>query len=124
MNWPKVSILMAIYRPQEEWLNEQLHSLVLQDYPGEIELYIWNDSPNEFDISMYLHQIEFPMAYQVFDNGRNNGITTAFEELSRVSSGKYIAYCDQDDIWAPDKLSQMERVMVQNPGCICCHGNV
>lgn len=121
---PCITIAMAVYRPNIQWLQEQLLTLEQQDYTGKMELLVWNDSPQEFACEAFLKKHLQSMSWKVMTNGHRNGVTRAFAALTQAAGGRYIAYCDQDDLWAPDKLSQMERVMVQHPECICCHGDV
>jgi glycosyltransferase involved in cell wall biosynthesis len=37
----------------------------------------------------------------------NLGYTKAFEKLISFSTGDYIAFCDQDDIWHEDKIKNV-----------------
>ena len=52
-NLPKIIIAMAVYKPNLNFFKQQLKSIDEQDYKN-MELLIWNDSPNDFDcISIY-----------------------------------------------------------------------
>ena len=123
MNYPKVSVVMSVYKPNLLWLYEQLGSIFRQDYKGEIELLIWNDSPLEFDIEKKIAQYQAIYSIRVFKNGKNNGVTYSFEKLTMMATGEYIAYCDQDDIWKASKISMMVQFLVNNSNCLCCHCN-
>lgn len=118
-----VTVAMAVYKPNIDWFIKQLQSINDQDY-RPLELLIWNDSPQDFDgqdiVSRYITNIP----YQILDNGHNNGVTRAFEELTKHANGKYIAYSDQDDIWMTNKVSVMVEFMKCHPKCICCHSDV
>ena len=65
-NFPKVSIAMAIYKPNKIWLQQQLASLNNQDYKGEMELLVWNDSPEYQEAEQILQQyiIKFLRKYR------------------------------------------------------------
>ena len=101
----KVSVLLSIYRPDADYLRQQLRSLNAQTFPN-IELLVWNDYPSlPIDRQLFEECITgFPVKF--FDNGKNNGVTAAFEELLRLADSEYIAFCDQDDIWLPEKLEK------------------
>ncbi len=129
-NIKTVSILLAMYRPNTQWLIEQLQSLNQQDYL-QIELIIWDDCP-EYPVDEGIieeHITRFP--YQLIRGERNLGSSLAFENLTTLARGDYIAYCDQDDIWLPNKISTMVRVIEKREAAlVCCdqyiideHGN-
>ena len=45
--------------------------------------------------------------YELQRNERNLGSNRTFELLTENSDGAYIAYCDQDDIWFPEKILRL-----------------
>ena len=121
---PKVTIVMAIYQPNKKWLAQQLESLNQQDYEGELELLAWNDSPactEHQEILQLLQQYITSFPYRLLYDGRNHGATRAFEKLTEAADGKYIAYCDQDDVWLPGKVRQAVRVMEDDKNILICH---
>lgn len=120
-NKPKVSIAMSIYKPNKAWLIQQLESLNNQDYNGEIELLVWNDSPEYKKCKKILHECITNFSCRLLSDGQNHGATAAFAKLTASASGKYIAYCDQDDIWLPEKISAAVGAMEQNKNCLICH---
>lgn len=120
---PLVTIGMAVYKPNIEWFVKQLQSIDNQDYDA-VELLIWNDSPNSFSCDDLVSKYVKKTHYQILDNGTNNGVTRAFENVTKHAHGKYIAYSDQDDIWMPNKISTMTVYMEKHPECICCHSDV
>lgn len=119
-NLPKITIAMAVYKPNLSFFKQQLKSIDEQDYKN-MELLIWNDSPNDFDCKEIVSQYITQVPYRIIDNGKNNGVTQAFEQLTIASAGKYIAYCDQDDIWMPNKVSVTVDFLEAHPECSCCH---
>lgn len=117
---PKVTIAMAVYKPKLEFFRQQLESVNEQDY-GNIHLLIWNDSPQEFCCEKFVSQYITKIPYRILDNGKNNGVTRVFARLTEAADGKYIAYCDQDDIWMNDKVSVAVDFLEKHPECSCCH---
>lgn len=120
-NLPKVSIVMAVYQPHQSWLIQQLVSLNQQDYAGEMELLVWNDSPAYTGCGELLAKYITRFPFRLLEDGTNHGSAKAFEKLTEAASGKYIAYCDQDDIWLPGKISASVRLMEADEGCLICH---
>ena len=122
--WPKVTIALAIYQPNTTWLMQQLESLNQQDYEGELELLVWNDSPDYTDdgaILQLLQRCITAFTYCLLSDGRNHGATRAFEKLTEAAEGKYIAYCDQDDIWLPGKVRTSVIAMEADEAILICH---
>lgn len=119
----EISVALALYRPNRKYLAEQLHSLVLQGCQPD-ELLVWNDSPDELDAESVLRAADLPFPWRVYKDGSRHGVTSAFERLTKEAKGKYLAYCDQDDIWTPDKLAIMKNYMEAHPDCLCCHAAV
>lgn len=110
---PQISILMAIYEPRMDWLREQLLSLDRQTYPN-LKLYIRDDcSPTvSFDtIQSCVRDCIRAFPYEIRRNKKNLGSNGTFERLTREVDGTYFAYCDQDDIWLPEKLERLEQAI-------------
>jgi len=103
---PLISILMAVYEPNLDWLREQLQSLESQTYPN-LRLYICDDCSSSVPLSQIENCVRecihsFP--YEICSNRENLGSNRTFEWLTKEAEGSYFAYCDQDDIWLPEKL--------------------
>lgn len=119
-NKPLVSILMAVYKPNEVWLIEQLKSLNEQDYT-HIELIVWDDCPDEPVLESYFETYITKFQYTLIRGIWNLGSNGAFEELTKRATGEYICYCDQDDIWNSNKVSVMlERLLETGATLVCC----
>ena len=101
----KISILLSLYKPNRQYLKEQLESLNSQTY-SNLELLVWNDCPEEeIDYALFQTCItRFKVKY--YDEKVNLGYIGAFSRLSQLATGKYVSYCDQDDIWEPDKIKK------------------
>ena len=110
---PCIAILMAVYDPNPVWFRQQLESLNRQSYPN-LRLYVRDDcSPktpfSEIQAAVSECVTAFPAV--VRRNEVNLGSNRTFEALTAEAEGDRFAYCDQDDIWLPEKLSIMEEDM-------------
>lgn len=119
---PLISIAMAVYEPRIDWLREQLASLNAQTYPN-LELNIRDDcSPAvPFDTVCKLAAeciTAFP--YTIERNENNLGSNGTFERLTGEAKGEYIAYCDQDDVWLPEKISTLYDAIVDQGAALVC----
>lgn len=119
---PLISILMAAYEPRLDWLREQLESLEAQTYPN-LRLYIRDDcSPTvpfeEIEDCVRACIRSFP--YQICRNEKNLGSNLTFERLTQEAEGECFAYCDQDDVWLPEKLAVLREEMEQTGALLAC----
>jgi len=103
---PLVSILLAVYKPNETWFIEQLISLNEQTYEN-IEILIYDDCPDFPVREDYFKKYITNFSYTLSRGIKNEGSNKAFEELTKQAEGEFFAYCDQDDIWEVDKIALM-----------------
>lgn len=119
---PQISILMAVYEPRMDWLREQLESLNAQTYPN-IKLYIQDDCsptvPYE-EIQSCVKDCIHAFPYEIKRNEKNLGSNGTFELLTREADGEYFAYCDQDDIWLPEKLERLYNSIIEESAELVC----
>ena len=102
---PLVSIVLATYNG-EKFLEQQLDSLIKQDYPN-IEIIAIDDcsSDKTFQIlQQYAIQYAF---FKAYINEKNLGLNKNFERGLLLAQGEYIAIADQDDIWKKKKVSTL-----------------
>ena len=89
----KVSVIIPTYNRFKYLLNT-IESVKKQTYTN-LEIIVINDKSTQKE-------------YYEYDFNRNKGI--------ELSSGKYIAFCDDDDIWFPNKIEFQLKAM-QETGC-------
>lgn len=110
---PLISILMAVYEPQMDWLRQQMVSLNEQTYPN-LRLYIRDDCsptvPYE-QIQSCVQDCITRFPYTITRNEKNLGSNGTFELLTKEAEGDLFAYCDQDDVWLPEKLTVLQAAM-------------
>lgn len=119
---PLISILMAIYEPRLDWLREQLESLNLQTYPN-LKLIIRDDCSPTVSFETIVQLVEecitsFP--FTISRNEKNLGSNSTFERLTKEAVGEFVAYCDQDDIWLPEKLDVLYESIVESEALLVC----
>ena len=119
---PRIAILMAVYDPRMDWLREQLLSLNAQTYPN-LMLYVRDDcSPTVpyGDIQQCVRECITNFPYMMTRNERNLGSNLTFQQLTQEAEGAYFAYCDQDDIWLPEKLTVLEEEISKSGALLVC----
>ena len=117
METKRIDILLATYNPRENWLIELLDSLNRQTYPN-LHLYVRDDASPNYPLErlrelLSQHVTAFP--YTLLQNEQNMGSNKTFEALLSDAEGDYIAYCDQDDVWLPEKLENTLRLLTESP---------
>lgn len=119
---PLVSILMAVYEPRMDWLRQQLLSLNGQTYPN-LRLYVRNDcSPtiSHEEIQSCVRDCISAFPFSVLYNEENLGSNKTFERLTQEAEGAYFAYCDQDDIWMPEKIETLLDELQSHDAVLAC----
>ena len=118
--YPKVQILMSTYNG-EEFVREQLDSILAQSYP-DVDILIRDDGSQD-DTFVILKEYEERHSNIRAYQGENIGVNKSFFELLRKSNQEaaYIGFCDQDDYWLPEKIEkaaeQLERL--DGPALYC-----
>lgn len=100
----KLSVALATYNGGE-FLEEQLSSLVRQSrLPDELVVSDDGSQDNTLDILQRFKDVA-PFPVVILTPTRRLGAWDNFFRAALSCSGHYIALCDQDDVWAPQKLS-------------------
>lgn len=117
-----ISILLAVYEPRLDWLREQLSSLEAQSC-RDVRLYVRDDCsptvPLE-EIEGCVRECIRSMPWELRRNEENMGSSRTFERLTQEACGEYFAYCDQDDIWLPEKLEELRRELEESGAVLAC----
>ena len=99
-----VSVVMATYNGAE-FISEQLQSLATQTrLPDELVVSDDGSSDATIDIVRQFGQ-HAPFPVIVRQNQRRLGYGENFLTAASLATGEYIAFCDQDDVWHPDKVA-------------------
>ncbi|MGN6495683.1 MAG: glycosyltransferase family 2 protein [Agriterribacter sp.] len=104
MKTPLVSIVLATYNG-EKFLKEQLDSLISQTYPA-LEIIVVDDCSTDNTISIVRSFQQINTHIKLYENEKVLGPAKNFEKGIRLSTGEYIALCDQDDVWMPAKIEK------------------
>ena len=123
----KVSVCMATYNG-EKHIKEQVVSILDQrfnNFPGTtLELIISDDNStdrtieevnalNDRRIKIIIHKKKTYKYYNALISASKN-----FENSIKHSTGDYIFLSDQDDIWYPDKLDKMLKILQKKTCCV------
>lgn len=109
-----ITVVMAIYKPNVKWLIEELNSIYNQTYRN-FQVLVWDDCPQDstdYNVLFKSHLKEIP--FKIYKGKDNLGSNGAFQNLTKLTDTRYIVYCDQDDIWMPDKLEILQNLLNEN----------
>lgn len=100
-----VNILISTYNG-EKYIKEQLDSIFAQTYQ-DFHIYIRDDGSTDGTVDEIV-QYQCKASYRdrmTLIRGENVGFSKSFFALLKEAhEGDYWAFCDQDDVWYPDKL--------------------
>ena len=116
-----VSVAMATYNGQK-FIREQLDSLAAQQrLPSE--LIITDDASSDKTV-VIAEQFAKTAPFPVHVHGHDNrlGYRANFMRAASLCTSDVIAFCDQDDVWSPQKLALCIEPF-QDPAVLLAHHN-
>ncbi len=119
--FPLVSVVLTTYNG-EPYLGEQLNSVLAQTYPN-IEIIAVDDRSTDGTANILQEYANQYPNVKVFVNETNLGFIKNFEKGCRLSTGEYIALCDQDDYWMPHKIKR-KMESIGNHALIYCDSEI
>jgi glycosyltransferase involved in cell wall biosynthesis len=114
---PLVSVVLGTYNG-EAYLHEQLRSVLAQTWPA-LEIIAIDDCSGDRTVDILREYAGRDPRMRVVVNERNLGFVRNFEKGCRLAGGKYIALCDQDDYWFPEKIAKMVAAIDGYPMVYC-----
>lgn len=118
---PTVSVNLCCHN-SERYLEETLGSVFSQTFT-DWELIIVNDGSTDSTEQMVLRHVSAgrPIVYHPQPNA---GLGASRRRAVELSSGRYVAFIDHDDLWMPEKLAAQIRMFEANPalGLVYCDG--
>ena len=111
-NYPLISVIIPVYNG-EKYISETLESVIAQTEKNW-EIIAINDGSTDNSqtiLENYLKKI--PGSLQVI-SVENGGVSRARNIGVSAARGIYIAFLDQDDLWAPEKLQRQIYIFFTN----------
>ncbi|MDY0005784.1 MAG: glycosyltransferase family 2 protein [Spongiibacteraceae bacterium] len=102
---PLVSIALCTYNG-ERYLAEQLESLLHQTHTN-LDIRVFDDGSSDGTLAVLQTYAARDPRIAIHTNVENLGYIRNFELALQACPGEFIAMCDQDDIWHPEKIETL-----------------
>ena len=106
-----MSVVVAT-RDRPELLRRAIDSIVAQRYDGPIEVVVVFDRS---DPDRSLERSSDDRAVRVIPNRATPGLAGARNSGIRAAEGDLVAFCDDDDLWLPNKLAAQAARLDEDP---------
>ena len=115
-----ISVIMPVYNTKEVYLRAAIESVLAQTFQ-DYEFLILNDSPENKNLQRVIASYTDDRI-KYAENSANLGIPQSYNRLVDMSSGKYIAVMNHDDIMKPNRLSIQYNYLEKHPdvGIVGC----
>ncbi|MBO5408375.1 MAG: glycosyltransferase [Clostridia bacterium] len=110
---PKISVIMSVYNG-EDYLAETIDSILAQTF-SDWELVVINDCSKDSTAEILATYATKDSRIKVHTNEGNLRLPKSLNKAISLSSGKYIARMDADDICLPNRLEVQYRFMEEHP---------
>lgn len=107
-----IGIIMATYNG-EKYLKEQIES-ILSNTCTEWHLSIYDDGSTDHTFSIIKeYEKKYPDKITGYKNKENLGVKHNFLNAIKNEAYEYVMFCDQDDVWLPDKIGITYQKMLE-----------
>ena len=107
-----VSIITPSYN-SEQFIGQMIESIIAQTYQNW-ELLITDDCSTDNSCAIIEKYARQDNRIKLFKLDCNSGAGIARNESIKHANGRYIAFCDGDDWWLPNKLQEQIDFMSKN----------
>src|SRR5688572_15385073 len=112
-NVPLVSIGMPVYNG-EAYLCQAVDSLLAQDY-GNFELIISDNGSTDHTAAICQKYAKKDKRVRYYRTNTNLGASYNFKRVFELASGEFFMWAGSHDIWTPDYISRLIRVLQAEP---------
>ena len=107
-----ISVILPIYN-MENYISQCLESVVSQTYKN-IEIICVNDFSMDNSMTIVKNYSKKDSRIKIVNNENNRGLGGARNAGLDVAIGKYIIFCDTDDIMMPNMVERLYSCIVKN----------
>lgn len=108
---PEVTIGICVWN-NESYIAEAIESALSQDYPS-IQILVLDDASTDLSPQIIQgYQEKFPETIHCTFSKENHGIGWGRDFLKRTAKSKFFAFLDGDDLYHPQRISTLMKVML------------
>ena len=98
------------YYKKSKYIDETINSILNQSMQ-EFEIIIIDDELTESSLKVLTNLKKLDSRVKVFRNNKNLGAGQSRNNAINLCIGEYVAFCDCDDLWKPQKLEKQIQFM-------------
>ncbi len=114
---PRVSVVVPTYN-RARLLGETIESILSQEF-REFELLVVSDGCTD-DTESVVESYPDPRVRLLKQSNSSGGPAAPRNIGVQSAKGKYVAFCDDDDLWMPHKLARQVAVLERDPQAALC----
>ena len=121
-NKPLVSVVIPSYKRTPAVVERALESVLKQTYDN-LEVIVVDDSPADYELRDQVRDAVLKHGDKVkyIRHDKNMGACVARNTGIDNSTGEYIAFLDDDDVWKEEKIElQVKKIQETNAGMVYC----
>lgn len=107
-----VSIITPVYN-SSKYIDQCIESVLSQTY-SNWEMIVVNDKSTDNSRAIIEEYVRKDPRIKLFNNEKNMGVAATRNKALEVSKGRFVAFLDSDDFWAPRKLERQIDFMINN----------
>jgi teichuronic acid biosynthesis glycosyltransferase TuaG len=117
---PLVSVIIPTYN-RPDFLSKTLQSIVDQTY-HHMEIIVVSNGVNN-DNEKAAKELNDPRIIYV-DQENSGGPASPRNHGIKMAKGQYVAFCDDDDLWMPDKVEKQVKALEENQEYGLCYSKM
>jgi teichuronic acid biosynthesis glycosyltransferase TuaG len=110
---PKVSVVMPCFN-HAQFVAEAAQSVLRQTHT-DLELIITDDRSSDNSWEVMSRIADGDARVKLIRHQQNQGLPKSRNDALAESRGEFIAFCDSDDVWEPEKIRMQVKLLEENP---------
>lgn len=112
---PQASIIMPCYN-HGLFVGESVAAILAQTC-ADFELIVVDDASKDDSVEVLRKLAQKDARLKVIVHEQNRGASRSRNDGLRIAKGEFVAFCDADDLWKPDKLAHQIALLKKHPEC-------
>jgi glycosyltransferase involved in cell wall biosynthesis len=114
---PLVSVVIPAYQAQKT-IGQAITSVVMQTH-AQLQILVVVDAAKDETYTIAKEYSQIDSRINIIFSKKNRGVVRCRNIGMRLSKGKYIAFCDADDVWETKKIEKQLEKLITGRANIC-----